>query len=110
MARRQQQQRDLDVAMGLAQVAALIVLFWVLFPSGRDLLATKVLVLVGVVVLVVFASLIILLTRKAEKPPGYPASSANFAPTKQPSPGTSLPPTSNLTETKPELTANCSPE
>jgi uncharacterized membrane protein YozB (DUF420 family) len=59
----QQKQRNLNVAMGLTQLAALAVLFWVLFPSGRDLLKTQVLILVGGAVLVLVVSLIVLVTR-----------------------------------------------
>jgi hypothetical protein len=59
----QQKRRDLNVAMGLTQLAALVVLFWVLFPAGRDLLKTQVLFLVGGAVLVLLVSLIVLVKR-----------------------------------------------
>ena len=63
----QQKQRDLSVAMGLTQLAALVVLFWALFPSGRDLLKTQVLILVGGAVLVLVASLIVLVIRNTAR-------------------------------------------
>ena len=99
-----QHQRDLNLAMGLAQLAALVVLFWVLFPSGRDLLKSQVLILVGAVVLVLVVSVIILLACSAARPPRSSSSLATFTTTHDRLQRETFESTSTPAKTSPELT------
>jgi len=65
-----QNHKDVNRAVGLAQLAALVVLYSVLLPSDRDLLSADVLIPVGGVGLVLITSLIALLISNCSSTPG----------------------------------------